>query len=151
MHMTSDDIAGQIRSPVLEFSQGEVFTQRLTGSIRQCTRLGYKKGYYNNLVIVDSDGRRFTVLGARVLRTIPPTWSLGGTLNHLLGPRLEVEMNFAPEPPTVLTLDEVKSMIFDCIERNSDFWDEMSDDFDEFRNRLARARSLQQVFTILGV
>ena len=59
-----------VRLPALVFSQGLILLINSLDEIKTCTKLGFKKGFYKNLVLVDSDGNKFRVVDARKLRTL---------------------------------------------------------------------------------
>ena len=133
--------------PVLTFSQNLVNRRESISELTRGTKRGLKNGYYDALFLVDEQGRRFNVTGARRLRILPPT-NFGDILGFIEGnPRYEVELMFAPGPPTTISLDDTRKLIFDSFQKEKNLWEAMVD-FEEFQNKIAAATSLQQVFFI---
>jgi hypothetical protein len=134
--------------PVLSFSQNLVRRRESMSEITHCTRIALRKGFYEGLLLVDEQGRRFNVTGARKLRTLPPRLTFGNILDFIGGnPRYEIELMFAPGPPTTISLEDARKLIFDSFRNEKYLWEAMVD-FEEFRDKITRATSLQQVFSI---
>ncbi len=132
-----------IQFPALSFSQGLVGV--ITSLETQCTKLGFKRGYYKNLTLVDSAGNQFHVVGARKIRRLPFRFRFGDFLEFLGGnPRWEVELIFEPTSSRI-TADEVKNLLFRSFRKDRYFWSEMCD-FEEFRDRIKSASSIEQIF-----
>jgi hypothetical protein len=115
--------------------------------LNRCTKRGLRNGYYDALLLVDEQGRRFNVSGARRLRMLPPK-SFGHILGFIEGnPRYEVELMFAPGPPTAISFDDIRKLIFDSFRKEKHLWEAMID-FEEFRDKITAAHSLQQIFVL---
>jgi hypothetical protein len=128
--------------PALGFSQGMVLLIRSPSVMRECTRLGFKRGFYKDLAIVDSERKRFQVVGAHKIRTLAR--NLREILELLSGnPHWQVELVFSPDSSTV-ALEKVKELIFDSFQREKDFWDEKTG-FEDFRDRIKAANSMEQI------
>jgi hypothetical protein len=111
---------------------------------RQCSRLAFKKGFHQNLLLVDSDGSRFRVVEVKKIRTV-----FDFTFRDFLelisaNPRWELEVTFGPDTPSRLSVQELKELLSDCFKNNGDFWEEMID-FEEFRDKIAAADSIRQI------
>ncbi len=110
----------------------------------QCTKRAYEAGFYNGMVLVDSDSNMFQVVRAKKARTLV-NFSLGDLLRILeRNPRWQVTLSFASDPVKI-SLEETKSRIFESFSDEKDRWEEMVD-FEQFRNRIAIASSLKQIF-----
>jgi hypothetical protein len=132
-----------IRFPALTFNGRWLLAVSSIGPIVRSSKLAFNKKFYKDLALVDSDGNKFQVAGARKLRTL---FSLRfGELLELLGgnPTWEVELTFGP--PSQISLDETKRLISDCFTRNEEYWEEMSR-FEDFRDKVAGANSLGEIF-----
>src|SRR5262249_9450293 len=136
-----------LRFPALSFSQGMILAIDSLDRINQCTRLGFKSGFYKKLLLVDSDSRKFQVVDARKVRTILNFGLKSGGLIDLLGgnPRYQIELIFSPA--SKVPLAEVKELIADSFKKQRYSWEEMTD-LDEFREKIARAESLSDIFLI---
>jgi len=110
--------------------------------VSRSSRSGFKRGLHRSLVLVDSAGNQFQVVGAEKVRTLVD--GLGSLLGLLTGnPSLQVELIFAPAGS--ISLDDLKKLITEAFEKHEDYWEEMSG-FEQFRDRVGGATSLQQVF-----
>lgn len=138
-----------VRLPALVFSQGLILLINSLDEIKTCTKLGFKKGFYKNLVLVDSDGNKFRVVDARKLRTLRFRLRFRDFL-ELLGanPRWEVELTFAPRSAQI-SLNDIKELVFKSFAKEKDYWTEMSD-FEEFRDRISSASSLAEIFHLFN-
>jgi hypothetical protein len=135
-----------IRFPALTSSQGLIHVINSLEAISQCTRLGFKSGYFKNLLLIDSSGNRFQIVGAKKVRTVF-NFNFGELLGLVTGnPRWQVDPIFAPGS-TRISLAEVKNLIADSFEREKGSWEEMSD-FEEFEKKIEQAESLDQVFAV---
>ena len=78
---------------------------------------------------------------------LPPK-NFGNILGFIEGnPRYEVELIFAPGPPNTISLDDIRKLIFDSFRKEKHLWEAMVD-FEAFRNKIAGATSLEQIFSI---
>jgi hypothetical protein len=133
-----------IRFPALSFGDGLVDVIDSLGVLSHCNKLGFKRGYYKHLTLVDSASNQFRVVGARKIRTLPFNFTFRDFFELLAGnPRWEVELIFGPF--SRITLDEAKNLILGSFKREKDYWEEMTD-FEEFRGRIESAASLEQIF-----
>ena len=133
--------------PALSFSRGLVLLIDSTDNITRCTKLGLKKGFYQDLVVVDSNSYRFQAVDAREVRRLRFKFSLRGFLSFLdRNPDLEIEI-FFESSPAKMSVEEVKKMIFNSFRREKHLWEEMSD-FEEFQNQISAVASLEQIFAI---
>ena len=137
--------AKPIRFPVLSFSRdGLVLALDSLEPISRCTKLGFKNGFYNGLILVDSDRFRHRVAHARRVRTLPPT-RLRDVLDLLTGnTRWQVEFIFDPGS-TLVSLEEVKSLFSSSFKENAMEWEEMTD-FERFRDQTMHASSMEEIF-----
>jgi len=129
-------------------------SQNLVGSInslhRECSRLALRKGFYKNLRLIDSMSHEFQIADVRKIRMLPPKPSFGSVLGYLTGnPHFQVELIFAPEPPETLSLAQVKDIIFNSFRQEKYSWEAMID-FDDFRDKISAASSLNDIFAIFG-
>ena len=133
-----------IRFPALGFSQGLINV--VTSLDRQeCTKLGFKSGYFKKLFYIDSNSSRFNVVGAKKIRTLFD-FSIRDFFNLLgFNPRWEIQLTLGP--PSTTSLDKVKDLVASSFKKEQDFWEEMSD-FEEFEGKIAKAQSIDQVFSV---
>jgi hypothetical protein len=136
---------GDIRFPALSFSRdGLLYALDSLDRISQATKRGVETGFYRNLTLIDSDATRFRVVDAQRVRTLPPR-GFGDILGLLSGnPRWQVQLIFAADSQRV-SMQEVKRLILDAFRKQSEDWDAMMD-FEEFRQRIEDAASVDRVF-----
>jgi len=134
----------QISFPALTFNEGWLGAVESLDRLTRPSRLGVKRGFYEGLVVVDSNLHRFKVVKAEKVRT---AFDLSfRTLLRLIGGNLIWQMEVTFGTPSRIPLEEVQRLISDCFQKNGDYWDEMSD-FEEFRYQVMAAKSLEQVFS----
>jgi len=133
-----------MRFPVLSFSyDGLVYALDSLEPITQCTKLGFKDGFYRGLLLVDSERFSYRVLDARRVRTLPPR-RFGDLLELLTGnPRWQVEFIFEPGASPI-SLEDVKSLIASSFKKQAGYWEEMTD-LESFRDQVMRASSMEEV------
>lgn len=136
--------------PVLTFSQNLVRREESMSDLTKCTRVALKKRFYDGLKLIDSQGLRFDVIGAKKIRLLPPKPQFGHILDYMTGNfRYQVELLFAPGTPVHISLEEVKKLIFDSFKKEKYSWQAMID-FDEFRDKVAAAKSLDELFAVFN-
>jgi len=136
--------AGAIRFPALWSNQGLVYMIDTLDTMSQCTRAGFKSGGYRAAFLIDSDYHKFEVVDARKLRTLF-SFSMFDLLGLLEGnPRWQVELVLGP--PKKSSLAEAKQLISNSFKKEKDSWEEMMD-FEEFRDRVVDATSMEEIFT----
>lgn len=134
--------------PVLTFSQNLVMREEAMSQLTRCTRVALKKGFYDGLVLIDCQGQKFDVIGARKIRLLPPKPEFGHILDYVTGNfRYEVELLFAPGSPVQVSLEDVKKMIFTSFRKARYSW-EANIDFNHFHRRVYRAVSLDELFAV---
>ena len=140
---SQEDYGALIRYPAFSFSGGLLYCVTSPDSLTVCSKLGYKSRFYKKLFLVDSAGNRFNVIAAeRVRRLVQFTFR--GFLELIDGnPRWQVRLIYGR--PLPISLADVKALIATCFRKEQDSWEEMSD-FDEFRDKVAQATSLEMVF-----
>ena len=132
------------RLPALTFNDGWLAAIDSIDSLMRPSRLSVKKGFYKDLIVVDSTLRKFRVIRAE---KVGIRFDVGfRTLLRLLGGNPIWKMEITFDRPSSISLEEVKQLISDCFLKNEDYWDEMSQ-LEEFRDRIASADSVEEVFT----
>jgi len=142
---TNETSEQSIRFPAFSFSQGLVTVIKSLDEINECRKLGFRKGYYKGLTLVDSAGNEFRVVGARKIKTLPFKFTFRDFL-ELLGanPRWQIELKFGSDFRGI-SLEETKKLILDSFRKEKYFWEEMCD-FEEFRERIQSAPTLEHIF-----
>lgn len=124
--------------PAIGISQwSEVFGIRNERDIVLCTRRGVRKGYYKNLVILDSQCRSFTVRNATIIGYAPLRYSLSV---FDIGVKVELEMT----KPEILSLDKYKELILSEMKKQRDFW-ESGGSLEIFSNPIRKATTAGEI------
>jgi hypothetical protein len=87
-------------------------------NLTSCNKLGLKKGYYNELEIVDSTGNLFIVNKAVKTGTRGCFWGYDIFLNQKIQVSLELK-----DVVKQIALNDLKSKTWNMIEKNMGFWD----------------------------
>lgn len=106
------DAVSELAYPVIECSRGHLVIIHDEVELRRCTRAGVRAGWYDDLAIVDSALRRWSVT---LLRTRAD--DLRGWLTGQLVADLELDQS------GTVDLDEVRQHLVEVIQRHPDFWD----------------------------
>lgn len=115
-----------------------------------CSRLALKSGYYSGLILVDSDSRKFLVVGARNLRSLKPRLNMLDILKFFsANPRERVELIFSDNPPILISVEELKGLLAHSFQEESISWEAMCD-FEEFEQKVKGAASVQEIFSIFS-
>jgi hypothetical protein len=115
-------------------------------TVLNCTRLGYQRGWYDGLLIVDSVGHGFRIAGAKKKRVVV---SNGRELFGLLTGNAHWEVELVPtaEGKIHFPFQEIKNRLLKILKTDRGHWEEMSD-LETFESELRRAENFQTLFAI---
>jgi hypothetical protein len=131
--------------PVIAFQKGGGYwIYRDSSSVVTANRTALKKGYLNDLLLVDSDGRAIKIESATKLHGVGPFFGF----NIFFQRRIKVELKFK-DAPFAVSPDEVRNWVFKS-------WkefpiDESAGNFDERKSRIEAASSVAEIIGILAV
>jgi len=128
--------------PVLRFSKGMVFPARNVEELQQCTKVALRNGFFNDLLLVDSDGKAQRISGARKLRAMGPFFGF----NIFLNQRIQVAL-IASGSEENIGVEEVRRLVLSAI-RGKQRWDSAADS-DELVASVERAHSISQIIATL--
>jgi len=134
-----------IKFPVLSFCHNRKFLVFISSKdeLTTCTSGALRNGYFNNLMIVDTDGRCFQLTCFRKLGYVGRF--LGFSL--LFGRRWKIAVDFAP--PSQMTLQEFKQTIWDAIDKKPDFWASETGSQEDMKAKVAKGNTFQEIIEIL--
>lgn len=103
--------------PVFAISQAvfEVYPERATFGI--ATKYAVKKGYFDEMLLVDSAGKAYRIRGYEVVKA--PFWKRPKTILGQRGVQLQ---NFVLEEVPV-TFEEIRERVLGCIEKYPELYD----------------------------
>ena len=133
--------------PALTFSSGILGTIQSLEGISRCTALGFKKGFYEDLILVDSASNKFHVIGAKKISNLPLRFKVGDLLGLLAGNRRWLVEPIFDSSTVRLSIEDVKQLIRRCFADEDDYWEEMGD-FEVFRDKIWAATSIGEIFAI---
>ncbi len=109
-----------------------------------CSSVALKKGYFNDLLIVDSNRNAFPVIGVKQIGYIGPLWGFSLFYSRKLRVQLLLDN------PSLLALEEIKSLACRVVEGDSDFWAASSGDHMIIINSIKNAGSFSELITALN-
>jgi hypothetical protein len=124
--------------PVLEFSKGMVFPARSVEELEQCSSPALRSGFFNNLMLIDSDGKTLKIVGARKLRSVGPFFGF----NIFMNQRIKVALT-ASGPEQGSGIEDVRRLVLGAI-RGRQGWTSM-EDIDELAVIVERASSVSEI------
>ena len=133
-----------IKFPVLRFSQNLVGVQRAEDDLTTCTKVALKKGFFNEMLVLEESGKAYKVKGAKKLHGVGPFWGYNIFLNQMIKVELLFEGN-----PFQITVDEVKKRVLLSFKRRHG-WSTRGD-FEELRERVKNAKSILEIIRLLSV
>lgn len=136
--MTADVKTDLLRYPVLEFSKGMVFAARSVEELEQCTKPALRNGFFNDLLLIDSDGKALKITGARKLRGVGPFFGF----NIFLNQKILVTL-IASGLESIVSVEEVRRLVISAI-RGKQEWDS-TEDSDELVAVVSRAQSISEI------
>jgi len=140
--MTVDVKTDLLRYPVLEFSKGMVFPARSVEELEQCTKPALRRGFFKDLLLIDSGGKSLKIVGARKLRGVGPLFGF----NIFLNQRIQVALT-ASGPEQMAGVEEVRRLVLSAI-RGKQEWSSMEGS-DELVAIVDRAQSISEITAVV--
>lgn len=136
-----------LKFPVLAISEGKRFTGIWAcadeSGCRQGTRSAFETGCWDNLDLVDSSGRVYSVRGARIEGQLPASWP-----QRLFPASRIVQVSFDLKRGTDTDLASLKQRVLRIVDDDEEGFAEMRalyhrDDFEDWRSRIRQADSYE--------
>lgn len=143
-----------LKFPVLAISEGKKFTGIWAcageSRCRQGTRSAYDTGCWDNLDLVDSSGRVYSVTGARIERQLPATWS-----QRLFPASRIVQVSFDLTRGSETDLTSLKQRVLRIVDGDAESFAEMralyhGEDFGNWRSRIERADTFETLIALFS-
>lgn len=134
---------GALTYPALCFSQGLVEVASTSNDLVTCTKVALKNGYFNDLLVIDSEGWSHRVRRAEKVRGVGRFWGYNVFLNQ----RIQVRL-YADDEIVQLSVDQTRDNALKSA-RSWQHW-EASGDLDELRRRIVRAVSHREIAMIVS-
>jgi hypothetical protein len=135
--------ATDISYPALYFAQGLATVAVDKDGLTICNTAGLKRGCYDRMLVVDSNGIGRRVKGARKLHGVGPFWGYNIFLNR----RIRVELVFDGEP-FPMSVDDVRRLVLDSF-RKWHGW-RTRGDFKELKASVQNAQSVAEIIRLVS-
>ena len=132
-----------IKFPVLRFSQNLVGVERTEDDLTTCTKVALKKGFFDEMLVVEESGKSYKVKGAKKLHGVGPF----GGYNIFLNQMIKVELLFEGNPFQI-NVDEVKRRVLLSFKKRHG-WSTRGD-FEELRERVKNAKGILEIIQLLS-
>jgi len=110
----------------------------------KCSRISFKNGFYNNLIIIDNQHYKYITKNANVVGTSGIFWGL--SLKY--GQILKVNLNFSNEK-ILLSPSELALEIVATINRDYDYW-AASDNINDVIESLKKTNNYNEVYSLIN-
>lgn len=138
--MTANDIS----YPVLCFNQGAVEVVRNAGTLTTTNKLALKpKGWYDGLLLVDSDGKAIRVKSAIKLHGVGLFWGY----NLMTAQRIKVDLVFDGEPFEV-SVDDIRKRVMHSFQQWHGW--QTRGDFDEMKASVEKASTVAEIIKVVA-
>ncbi|MEI7881842.1 MAG: hypothetical protein WCI95_13335 [bacterium] len=107
------------------------------------TTAGVKNGMFDNMLVVDSNGKAIHVKSARKLHGVGLFWGF----NPMVGQRIKVDLIFDGEP-FLMTVVDVRNLVLDLFKKSSGW--QTRDDFDELKSSVENASTIGELIRLLS-
>jgi len=131
-----------LKFPILCFNQNLVLIEENESDLSSCGAGALKNGWFEKMIIIDSEMKYVSVAYAKKLCGIGPFWGY----RIFRTQRIKIEL-FIKEEPKKVQVNCVKGKVFQSFKK----WHGWSsrDDFDELNRRMQEAQSFQEIIQIL--
>lgn len=136
--MTASDLV----FPVICFDRHLLRIRTDWDTLVTTTTAGVKNGMFDNILVVDSNGKAIRVKSAQKLHGVGLFWGF----NPMVGRRIKVELIFDGEPFTT-TVDDVRTRILDSF-RKRHGW-QTRGDFDELKSSVEKASTVAELIRLV--
>jgi hypothetical protein len=124
--------------PVICFNQSIFLIRRSEEDLTLANKLGLRRGFFNDLKIVDSKGVLYHVAGASKICGVGLFWGY----DLFLSQRIRVALHFSGEPRTI-SVEDIKDMIRKC----GRGWS-LRQDREELWTSVLEADSVSEIFQV---
>jgi hypothetical protein len=131
--------------PLLALSsrQGVTEVYRDAEGLRTATSPALKRGWFDNLLLIDPEGQSYLVEGARTAGSAGPFWGL--SLMHSRRVRVALEIRAAER----LSLATVKEKLAEVMAAGRDYWDSIHG-LEDLERRIDDCATLSELIEILS-
>lgn len=110
----------QFKYPIIVFSKGSaLYFARNKDDITTASATGFRKGFYENLLVVDSDGEQYKIKDATKIGTVRPFWGI----SLFRGQHIRVSLNLLDHRNSKIDLKKFKDSVIKRFYHDKYFWD----------------------------
>ncbi len=129
--------------PVLVLYRDTLCAERTEDFLTTTTSIALRKGFFDELKIIDSNGRQYVVTKARKLHGVGPFWGYSILLNRWI--RVALDLRSSGE---TLSVDEVRRLVLHDFQ-SSPNW-QTRDDFEELMAAVERASTIAEIICLVA-
>lgn len=131
--------------PVLGFSYARKYVEVIFSEeeLTQANAIALKKGYFNNLLIIDCKGAGYVVRNVRIVCFL---WA-SIFLIFVNGRKYRVTLEF--DEIEAFSTDDIKSMVCASIEADPDFWSAVTGDCNDIKTQVRQAKTFDGIMKSL--
>jgi len=129
--------------PTVSFSKGVALVSRRSTDLATCRMAGLRRGWFNDLQLVDSSGKGWQVDGARKLHGVGPLWGY----NIFLNQQIKIDL-LSSKGPFAVSVDDLRERVL----RSFRTWHGWEEDgtYDALKADIGRAHSVSEIISLLG-
>jgi|GEM_PF-1875278 len=132
----------EITFPVICFYRHLLRIRNDWDTLVTTTTAGVGNGMFDNMLIVDSNGKAIRVKSARKLHGVGPFFGY----NIFLNQRIKVELTFDSEPFQMLT-DDVRKRVLNSFQKRHGW--QTRGDFDELKSSVENASTVAEIIRLV--
>jgi hypothetical protein len=128
--------------PTLSLSKGVALVSRGPADLTTCRSAGLRRGWYNDLLLVDSSGQGWQIGGARKLHGVGPLWGY----NIFLNQKIRVELLLS-KGPLAVSVGDLRERVLKSF-RTWHGWEEEGT-FPALKANIEKAHSVSEIISLL--
>lgn len=133
----------QISFPVLILSRGHMSFFPDEEYLTTSNRTALKKGYFNGCLVIDSEGKSYSVNNAKQLHYVGPCWGWRWYSSR------EIKVGLEFEEVSQLTIEKLQQIVCEIIDQNSDYWSSTGD-VEEIKRTICEASTFREIIEIIA-
>lgn len=128
--------------PTLSLSKGVALVSRSPAELTTCRIAGLRRGWFSDLLLVDSSGRGWKIGGARKLHGVGPLWGY----NIFLNQKIRVELLLS-KGPFAVSVEDLRERVLKSF-RTWHGWEEEGT-FSILKTGIEKAGSVSELISLL--
>jgi hypothetical protein len=134
-------VLDEVQYPAVCFSQGTILAASSHDQLTTCSTLELRRGWYRDLLLVDSAGHGYNIAGARRTGYLGPFWGF-----RLFRRMLRVKPKVASGPFDV-SLAALKERIIEMLDDDEAYWSEIAG-LKEIKSKVRSAATHREIIRL---